>query len=190
MGGRSNSITGNSTYKKVNDPRVPLTTGQCAGLCKVAPRTVSKWFDTGQLKGYRIPGSMDRRIMPTDLLEFIRRNRMPEPVELVRCVEPPHEVEVVFGTDPKTFKVSPDTVYFDDPFDMGQYVTTVEVVRAVVGDRYGLDTVAKCVRLIRSRFHEAGIVLVIADDVTIDKLESFGLAGEKRATLSILAETA
>ena len=39
-----------------------LTTGDVAKICNVAPRTVSKWFDSGQLKGYRIPGSKDRRI--------------------------------------------------------------------------------------------------------------------------------
>ena len=39
-----------------------FTTGQVAKICKVAPRTVSKWFDSGRLKGYRIPGSQDRRI--------------------------------------------------------------------------------------------------------------------------------
>ena len=39
-----------------------LTTGEVAKICNVAPRTVSKWFDSGQLRGYRIPGSKDRRI--------------------------------------------------------------------------------------------------------------------------------
>ena len=37
-----------------------FTTGQVAKICKVAPRTVSKWFDSGRLRGYRIPGSQDR----------------------------------------------------------------------------------------------------------------------------------
>ncbi len=37
-----------------------FTTGQVAKICKVAPRTVSTWFDSGRLKGYRIPGSQDR----------------------------------------------------------------------------------------------------------------------------------
>ena len=41
-----------------------FTTGQVAKICKVAPRTVSKWFDSGRLKGYRIPGSQDRRNPP------------------------------------------------------------------------------------------------------------------------------
>ena len=34
-----------------------FTTGQVAKICKVAPRTVSKWFDSGRLRGYRIPGA-------------------------------------------------------------------------------------------------------------------------------------
>ena len=48
-----------------------LTTGQVAKICHVAPRTVSKWFDTGQLQGYRIPGSKDRRIPVDKLLRFM-----------------------------------------------------------------------------------------------------------------------
>ena len=31
-----------------------LTTGEVAKICNVASRTVSKWFDSGQLKGYRL----------------------------------------------------------------------------------------------------------------------------------------
>jgi excisionase family DNA binding protein len=54
-----------------------LTTGDVAKICNVAPRTVSKWFDSGQLKGYRIPGSKDRRIPLTELLRFMRANNMP-----------------------------------------------------------------------------------------------------------------
>jgi len=54
-----------------------LTTGDVARICNVAPRTVSKWFDSGQLKGYRIPGSKDRRIPLTELIRFMRANNMP-----------------------------------------------------------------------------------------------------------------
>lgn len=54
-----------------------LTTGQVARICKVAPRTVSKWFDNGQLRGYRIPGSKDRRIMVADLVRFMRMHGLP-----------------------------------------------------------------------------------------------------------------
>ncbi len=54
-----------------------LTTGEVARICKVAPRTVTKWFDSGQLHGYRIPGSKDRRIPVTQLVRFMRQNNMP-----------------------------------------------------------------------------------------------------------------
>ena len=54
-----------------------LTTGEVARICKVAPRTVTKWFDSGQLRGYRIPGSKDRRIPVNQLLRFMRQNSLP-----------------------------------------------------------------------------------------------------------------
>jgi len=57
-----------------------LTTGDVAKICNVAPRTVSKWFDSGQLKGYRIPGSKDRRIPLNELIRFMKANNMPTEV--------------------------------------------------------------------------------------------------------------
>ena len=54
-----------------------LTTGQVARICKVAPRTVTKWFDSGRLKGYRIPGSRDRRIPKAELVRFMRAHSIP-----------------------------------------------------------------------------------------------------------------
>lgn len=54
-----------------------LTTGQVARICRVAPRTVSKWFDTGQLRGYRIPGSKDRRIPKAQLIRFMKAHGIP-----------------------------------------------------------------------------------------------------------------
>ena len=54
-----------------------FTTGQVAKICKVAPRTVSKWFDSGRLKGYRIPGSQDRRIPREYLIKFLTEHGMP-----------------------------------------------------------------------------------------------------------------
>ena len=58
-------------------PKDILTTGEVARICKVAPRTVSKWVDAGQLRGYRIPGSRDRRIPLQQLIRFMRAHGMP-----------------------------------------------------------------------------------------------------------------
>ncbi len=64
----------NSTSTKIKDV---LTTGEVAKICSVAPRTVSKWFDSGALHGYRIPGSKDRRIPLNQLIRFMKHHGMP-----------------------------------------------------------------------------------------------------------------
>ena len=57
-----------------------FTTGQVAEICKVAPRTVAKWFDSGRLKGYRIPGTQDRRIPREYLFKFLREHGMSDKI--------------------------------------------------------------------------------------------------------------
>src|SRR5262245_58359412 len=69
--GRPKQLCGVPAMKKV------FTTGQVAKICKVAPRTVSKWFDSGRLRGYRIPGSQDRRIPREHLIKFLKEHGMP-----------------------------------------------------------------------------------------------------------------
>ena len=61
----------------MDKPKDILTTGQVAKICNVAPRTVSKWFDSGQLRGYRIPGSKDRRIPLQQLIRFMKLHGIP-----------------------------------------------------------------------------------------------------------------
>src|SRR5215204_3893705 len=63
-----------SSTTKVKDV---LTTGEVAKICSVAPRTVSKRFDSGALHGYRIPGSKDRRIPLNQLIRFMKHHGMP-----------------------------------------------------------------------------------------------------------------
>jgi hypothetical protein len=62
-----------SSYEKTQ----VFTTGQISKICQVAPRTVSKWFDTGRLRGYRIPGSNDRRVPRENLLVFMKEHGIP-----------------------------------------------------------------------------------------------------------------
>jgi excisionase family DNA binding protein len=62
-----------------------LTTGEVAKICNVAPRTVSKWFDSGALTGYRIPGSKDRRIPLNQLIRFMKTHGMPLNALMTGC---------------------------------------------------------------------------------------------------------
>ena len=77
-----------------------LTTGDVAKICNVAPRTVSKWFDRGQLKGYRIPGSKDRRIPVSELMRFMKVHNMPAttlPVGKIRVLIVDSDEEAAFA---------------------------------------------------------------------------------------------
>ena len=54
-----------------------FTTGEAAKICKVSQQTIIRCFDSGQLKGFRVPGSRFRRI-PRDLLyKFMKENGIP-----------------------------------------------------------------------------------------------------------------
>jgi excisionase family DNA binding protein len=74
---------GNTPYEPVcvarDDPAVKesFTTGQVARICRVAPRTVGKWFESGRLKGFRIRSSGERRIPRDALLLFLQEHGMP-----------------------------------------------------------------------------------------------------------------
>ena len=81
-----------------------FTTGEAAKICNVSQQTIIRCFDSGQLKGFRVPGSRFRRIprdvlyrfmkdngIPTDALESGRRKALivdddEELVELIRDV--------------------------------------------------------------------------------------------------------
>ena len=57
-----------------------FTTGEAAKICKVSQQTIIRCFDTGQLKGFRVPGSRFRRIPREQLYNFMRENGIPTDV--------------------------------------------------------------------------------------------------------------
>jgi excisionase family DNA binding protein len=54
-----------------------FTTGEAAKICKVSQQTIIRCFDSGQLKGFRVPGSRFRRIPREQLYAFMRDNGIP-----------------------------------------------------------------------------------------------------------------
>lgn len=53
------------------------TTGEVAQICKVSQQTVIRCFDSGRLKGFRVPGSRFRRIPRDSLVTFMKDNEIP-----------------------------------------------------------------------------------------------------------------
>lgn len=54
-----------------------LTTGDVAKICGVAPRTASRWIDTGEMPGYRLPGGSQRRVEVEVVRRFLISHQMP-----------------------------------------------------------------------------------------------------------------
>jgi len=65
------AATGDLTRKQV------FTTGEAADVCKVSQQTIIRCFDSGRLRGFRVPGSRFRRIPREELLRFMRENNIP-----------------------------------------------------------------------------------------------------------------
>src|SRR4030042_1595109 len=54
-----------------------VTTGEAAEVCKVSQQTIIRCFDSGRLKGFRVPGSKFRRIPRQSLVKFMKDNNIP-----------------------------------------------------------------------------------------------------------------
>jgi excisionase family DNA binding protein len=60
-----------------SDMKSVFTTGEAAEICKVSQQTIIRCFDSGRLKGFRVPGSRFRRIPRESLLQFMKDNGIP-----------------------------------------------------------------------------------------------------------------
>lgn len=59
-----------------------LKPGEIAAYCDVHHRTVSRWIANGQLKGHKLPGRGNYRVLLDDFVRFLQQQEMPMPVEL------------------------------------------------------------------------------------------------------------
>lgn len=54
-----------------------FTTGEVAELCHVTIPTVIKWMESGELEGFKIPHSKNRRVAREHLLSFMKKYNIP-----------------------------------------------------------------------------------------------------------------
>jgi len=54
-----------------------FTTGEAAEICGVSQQTIIRCFDSGRLKGFKVPGSKFRRIPRAALIEFMKEHNIP-----------------------------------------------------------------------------------------------------------------
>lgn len=79
-----------------------FTSGEVAGVCGVSADTVSRWFDLGQIEGYRLGPGGDRRIPYENLHKFMLSHGIP----LDRLEEDEYRILVV-DDDPYYLDIIP-----------------------------------------------------------------------------------
>ncbi len=163
--------------------RDTLTTGQVARVCRVCPRTISKWIDSGRIKGYRLPDSNDRRVLRGDLLPFMRAAGIPTDLlvgdTVVLVVGAVREIdvegiEVLHAATPAAAGVL-----------CGRRAIDVVVVDLAIGLTEAKDVLA----VVRGEHPAVGGVAVVTSHATADEIERASAAGYTVVGLSMVSAT-
>ena len=159
-----------------------FTTGEAAKVCKVSQQTIIRCFDSGQLKGFRVPGSRFRRIprdvlyrfmkdngIPTDALESGRRKALivdddEELVELIRDV---------FDADGR-FDVRVANNGFDAGMMVKEYKPDIIVLDVMLPDINGKEV---CQRVRSDSALDDVRIICISGMVEADKIDDLKEAG-------------
>lgn len=175
-----------------------FTTGQVAKICHVAPRTVSKWFDTGKLKGYRIPGSQDRRIPRDQLIRFMKENQIP----LGSLEEESWHKVLVVGAEPLFIERLKELLSEDDDFkfevahsgfEAGTKASSFHPDTIVIDHAMGRsEALAIAQTLRRNEAYKETLILALAgeDEPNPESLNEFGFsdAFKKPFDITLLSE--
>ena len=89
------------------------TTGEAAEICKVSQQTIIRCFDSGRLKGFRVPGSRFRRIPRDALIAFMRDNNIP-----VDALDSGKTRIMVVDDDPEIVELFVDVLERDGRFEV------------------------------------------------------------------------
>ena len=90
-----------------------FTTGEAAEICKVSQQTIIRCFDSGRLKGFRVPGSRFRRIPRDALVAFMRDNGIPPD-----ALESGKSKILVVDDDPEIVELFVDVLERDGRFEV------------------------------------------------------------------------
>jgi excisionase family DNA binding protein len=90
-----------------------FTTGEVAAICGVSADTVSRWFDLGQIDGYRLGPGGDRRIPHESLRKFMLSHGIP----LERLEEGERRVLVV-DDDPYYLDIIPSILTREEDYSV------------------------------------------------------------------------
>ncbi len=159
-----------------------FTTGEAAKICKVSQQTIIRCFDSGQLKGFRVPGSRFRRIPREQLYAFMRDNGIPTDAlesgkRKVLIVDDDQElVELIVDVLDKDGRFEVRTV--NNGFDAGmmvkEYHPDLIVLDVMLPDINGREV---CQRVRTDKSMDDVRIICISGMVEEDKIEDLKSAG-------------
>ena len=159
-----------------------FTTGEAARICKVSQQTIIRCFDSGQLKGFRVPGSRFRRIPRETLHRFMKENGIPTDAldndkrEVLLVDDDLDLVEVIRGALEKDGRF--DVKVANNGFDAGMIVKEhrpeLIVLDVMLPDINGREV---CQRVRSDNQLEEVKILCISGMVEPDKVDELKAAG-------------
>jgi excisionase family DNA binding protein len=159
-----------------------FTTGEAAKICKVSQQTIIRCFDSGQLKGFRVPGSRFRRIPRHELYMFMRDNGIPTDAlesgkRKILVVDDDRElVELITDVLEKDGRFEVRTV--NNGFDAGmmvkEYHPDLIVLDVMLPDINGKEV---CQRVRSDKSMDDVRIICISGMVESNKIDELRLAG-------------
>ena len=159
-----------------------FTTGEAAKICKVSQQTIIRCFDSGQLKGFRVPGSRFRRIPRDQLFAFMKNNGIP-----TDALESGKRKILVVDDDPDLVRMVVDVLESDgrfetrsvnNGFDAGmmvkEYRPDLIILDVMLQDINGKDV---CIRVRNDSSLEDVKIICISGMVEEDKIHELKAAG-------------
>jgi two-component system, OmpR family, response regulator len=111
-----------------------FTTGEAAEICKVSQQTIIRCFDSGRLKGFRVPGSRFRRIPREALIAFMKDNGIPPD-----ALDSGKKKVLVVDDDPEIVELFVDVLERDGRFEVRTASTGYDA--GMVTQEFGPDLI-------------------------------------------------
>src|SRR6188474_1246200 len=159
-----------------------FTTGEAAKICKVSQQTIIRCFDSGQLRGFRVPGSRFRRIPRDILYRFMKENGIP-----TDALESGRRKALIVDDDEELVELIRDALEADgrfeirianNGFDAGmmvkEYRPDIIVLDVMLPDINGKEV---CHRVRADTSLEDVRILCISGLIEEDKVQELRLAG-------------
>lgn len=159
-----------------------FTTGEAAKICKVSQQTIIRCFDSGQLRGFRVPGSRFRRIPRESLYAFMKENKIP-----TDALESGKRKVLVVDDDKDLVELLVDVLERDgrfetrsvnNGFDAGlmayEYRPDLIILDVMLPDINGKEV---CVRVRGNNSLQAVKIICVSGIVEEDKIEELRRAG-------------